>query len=505
VVSQATPLSGKDLAGSGLSGLFCSCLVGILLKKQQTEQKEKVIIMTGSYSRPVKTILAAFMSCLLAFSESWNLRAQAPSFRATEASLPVSAVIDWKPVEDQSNPYVKAIDGRVIERFTHVNRDRWGYPAARTNYFFLVHPLKKARHAPLCVVLHSLNRTAFDYLGYYFLNRKVDPADEPADHAETIPADAYTLFLDSEGNEEWWGWTTARADIQKYSQHPTPTENRVLDCIEWVARNYAIDRNRIYLTGVSMGGCGSLGIGLVHGDVFAAIRVWVPGGTSYAACRMGFLPPDGSGAKAAFNASLPDPPVVVDLSASNDGWSDDEGVLQTMAADDRFPLIMGWGPFGHTGAYSPVAKYPYCAAVLSLPWMEIRKNEAYPVFTAASTDQQPPWDKSPKDTAATGQINGFFRWRSVIDRPNRFVMRLWLQAPATDKLATIIPQQSTADLTLRRLQHFKVDRDRVYEWNFTRGKEVLASGKIRPDDAGCLTIRHVTITGDPLELQLHPK
>jgi hypothetical protein len=84
-------------------------------------------------------------------------------------------------------------------------------------------------------------------------------------------------------------------------------------------------------------------------------------------------------------------------------------------------------------------------------------------------------------------------------------MQLWLQRPVTDKLAGVIPQQSTADLTLRRLQHFKVDRDRIYEWNLTRGKVVLASGKIRPDDAGCLTIRQLTITGDPLELRLHPK
>lgn len=411
----------------------------------------------------------------------------------------------WKPIRDRDNSYVKSIDGRIIERFTHSSRDQWGYSAPRTNYFFLVHPAKKIRHAPLCVILHSLNRTAFDYLGYYFLNRKVDPADNPADHAETIPDDAYTLFLDSQGEEEWWGWATARTNIQKYSRQSTPTERRVLDCIDWVARNYPIDRNRIYLSGVSMGGCGSLGIGLAHGEIFAAIRVWVPAGTSYAACRMGFVPPTTAGAKAAFNPGLPDPPVVVDLSASNDTWSNDEGLLETMAADGRFPLIMGWGPFGHTGTHSPVAKYPYCAVVLSLPWMNIRKNEAYPVFTAASTDQQPPWNMSSRSAVDTGQINGFFRWQTVTDEPSRFSMRLWLERPGTENSAAVFPERSTANLTLRRLQQFKVTRNRMYEWELTRGKEMLASGEICPDDAGLLTIPGVTLTSDRSELRLHPK
>jgi len=43
--------------------------------------------------------------------------------------------------------------------------------------------------------------------------------------------------------------------------------------------------------------------------------------------------------------------------------------------------------------------------------MEIRKNEAYPVFTRASTDQRPPWSNPPGKTDESGQINGYFRWK----------------------------------------------------------------------------------------------
>lgn len=442
----------------------------------------------------------------------------------------------WPPLPDRGNTHTKSLDGRIIERFTHQSRSQWGYEISRQNYFFLVHPKKVGANAPLCVVLHSANRSALDYLGYYFLNRKVDPADNPSDTGEKVPADFYTLFLDS-NNDEFWGWTTARRDRAQNSKEPTPaeirvlntsgslvnvpgkleptpTENRVLDTIEWVAMKYNIDRNRIYLTGVSMGGCGSLGIGLPHGDVFAAMRVWVPAGTGYVSCRMGFAPPPPADApkaqkdawsKAISKAGLPDPPLVVDLSAQNDGWSGDQAVLLNAAREGHLPLIVGWGPFGHTGAYSPVAKYPRCADALALPWMEIRKNEAYPVFTHASSDQRPPWLNKPGEFDESGQINAYFRWKSVTDTPSAFAMRLWLEHPATDNSPPGVPQESVADITLRRLQQFKVVPDKSYAWRLVCGEKSVASGVIEPDAAGLLTIPNATITVAPAELHLKPQ
>ena len=59
---------------------------------------------------------------------------------------------------------------------------------------------------------------------------------------------------------------------------PVPVERRVIDCVKWVIQTYEIDPNRVYLSGNSMGGSGTLGIGLRHGDVFAAIKANVPAG-----------------------------------------------------------------------------------------------------------------------------------------------------------------------------------------------------------------------------------
>ena len=70
------------------------------------------------------------------------------------------------------------------------------------------------------------------------------------------PDDFYSLYLSST-NAEWWGWSEAKKNSAKGVNVPTPAEKRVFDTIEWVVKQHKIDRNRIYLCGVSMGGCGS--------------------------------------------------------------------------------------------------------------------------------------------------------------------------------------------------------------------------------------------------------
>lgn len=418
--------------------------------------------------------------------------------------------LGWPPSLDRENVDTKSLDGRRIDRFTHHSLSRWGYSDPQQNYCYVVHPKEPRENAPLCVVLHSANRTARDYLGYLFLNRKVDPSDDPADIGEHVPADFYTLFLDS-NNDDWWGWSTARSDMAKYSQEPTATERRVLDTIEWAAAKYRIDRNRIYLTGISMGGCGSLGIAMPHGDVFAAVRVWVPAGTEYMACRMGFTPAPPADASNAqkdawlrkiSGASLPAPPVVVDFSAPNDQWSKDQGVLLNAAREGRLPLIVGWGPFGHAATRSAVTKSPLCAATLAFPWMEIRKNEAYAVFTDASSDQRAPWINKPDQSDESGQINAYFRWKSVQDTPATFAMRVWIEQPANGNATVNWPKESVANVSFRRLQQFQVVPEKAYGWELVREGRAVASGSVKADAAGLLTIPSVTITTEPAELRL---
>ena len=411
-------------------------------------------------------------------------------------ALSSSLANDWPPNADATNTTTRTNDGRSIERFTHGPREAWGYPAdenwstppdqetgvKQQNHacFYVVAPKPPRENAPLCVVLHSANRTACDYLGFACLGRQIENREDPATVMTNSPDDFYSLYLSST-NAEWWGWGQLRKLKEQHNVVP-PAECRVLDTIEWVAARHHIDRNRIYLCGVSMGGCGTLGLGMPHGDIFAAIRPDVPAGTEFAAVRTGGF---------AF-AGLPDPPVIVDFSSPKDNWSKTQPALVEAAQFARLPLVLSWGPFGHVTFSSLIAKYPICDVALAFPWLEVRKNEAYPVFTHASCDQRSPWLNAPSEFDSEGQMNAWFRWNHEHDTAAEFAMQLWIEHP-TVKTPPAMPDTATADVTLRRLKKFKVQQGKSYAWQVTHDANVIASGKIKPDATNLLTIPAVTL------------
>ena len=212
---------------------------------------------------------------------------------------------DWPPSPDAHNTVTQTLDGRTIQRFTHGPRPQWGYPASpewqysagqetgpqgqNHNSFYVVSPRNPHKNAPLCVILHSANRTAFDYLGYQFLNRKIAPDDRPGAVMTGALDDAYILYLNST-NDEWWGWSAAHGDPGSYAASPTPTEKRVFHTIAWVMAKYKIDPNRVYLSGVSMGGCGTLALGACPARQYFCAPLWRPSpqAPSSPPLRMGF-------------------------------------------------------------------------------------------------------------------------------------------------------------------------------------------------------------------------
>lgn len=441
----------------------------------------------------------------------------------------VVGAADWPPALDMRNPTTLAVDGRTIERYVHGPRESWGYPAAANgewayhaaqetgpkeqnhNSFYLVRPKNEKQGMPLCVVLHSANRTAYDYLGYSCLNRSTPGGGDPT-FVTRPPDDFYALYLNST-NSEWWGYSQTRQNADKHINVPPPAERRVLDSIEWIVTKYKIDRNRIYLTGVSMGGCGSLGIGMPNGDVFSAVRVIVPAGTGYASYRMGgFAPSPAADAsqsqrdawlQRASGVGLPDPPVLVDFSSQMDMWATTQPALVQAAQVGRLPLILSWGPFGHEAYRSVYEKYPICEGVLAYPWLEIRKDQAYPVFTHASSDQRCPWLNAPADYEDSGQLNAYFRWKAVHDTPEQFAMQLWIAHPEATKLAPPpLPQKATVDVTFRRLQQFKTKPGQRYVWRVSPQDGSPISGEATANSMNLLTIPRLTLSTVPTTLTL---
>ena len=263
----------------------------------------------------------------------------------------------------------------------------------------------------------------------------------------------------------------------------------MLDTVRWVLDRYPIDADRVYAVGNSMGGSGALGVCLNHGDLFAAIKVNVPAGVRHAADRCCLDTP----APAGF--SLPDPPVVIDYSAQNDEWSDGHEVLYRGMAEKKYALIGFWGPFGHANDNAVMeAKNDLIHA---LPLESIVRNQPYPVFTAASTDDPLPWPDR-RDSQAAGQINGFFRWENRLDLPGAFEMRLFLLTPDRWQTRVTLPAASTADVTLRRLRYFRPAPGETVSYRFGDRQGPVQVG---PD--GLMTLPRLTVPakGETLILQ----
>ncbi len=379
----------------------------------------------------------------------------------------------WPPAKEKESVFT----GRKLEVFKHGIKKEWGYAAPQRDTFLVLHPKQAHASAPLYVVLHSLGHDVYSCLG---CTTTVGNHD-----LYRSPPDFFALYLDCHANpgDLWWG-------SDKYKGPEVgPTEKRVMDTVKWVIRQYGIDENRVYLCGVSMGGSGGLGIGMRHGDVFAAVKADVPAKVAHVSSRMYFPPrtvPAG--------VTLPDPPIVVDFSAPNDSWSKGHGAFVKAMNERRYALFFYWGPFGHEHNYERIRKVN--DLINSFDWLSVRKNEAYPVFTGASTNDPLPWPDRLADKRP-GQVNAFFRWKTVRDTADAVEMSLFLIKPSELKTTFTIPAEATADVSLRRLQMLRVAAGETMRWTFG-----TASGEVRADTAGCITIPKLKITAEPATLSV---
>jgi len=91
-----------------------------------------------------------------------------------------------------------------------------------------------------------------------------------------------------------WQWSAANVDNP--DPDVGPGERDILDAIDWARSHYAIDPDRIYLTGFSMGGRGTYHLGMRNPDLFAAVAPQSPASDMYevfqrrpepAACKEG--------------------------------------------------------------------------------------------------------------------------------------------------------------------------------------------------------------------------
>ncbi|MDP6542608.1 MAG: hypothetical protein QGH60_01370 [Phycisphaerae bacterium] len=397
----------------------------------------------------------------------------------------------WTPtkkrIEDVPKAKGLAVSGRTLEIFQHGVKKEWGYAKPQTDSFVVVHPKAKRKGAPLYVVLHSAGHDVWSCVR---CTSRVGNHD-----IYRSPDDFYALYLDCRANrgDWWWGGMHARdKNLTKMNSGAParPVERRVIDTVKWAIETYQIDPNRVYLCGNSMGGSGTLGIGIRNGDIFAAIKANVPAGVEHVSHRMGFPPHS-----VPKDVKLPDPPVAIDYSGQNDGWSRGHGLFAKAMNDRKYSLYFYWGPFGHANNHASIMKVN--DLINSFDWLSVKKNQAYAVFTNASGNSKLPWPDNVSDKAP-GQINAFFRWKNIADTKDKLTMSIFLVSPADLKTTFEIPKTATADVSVRRIQNLKIKPGETLKWSFG-----AKNGKVKADPSGLITIGGLKITAKPATLTVN--
>jgi hypothetical protein len=163
----------------------------------------------------------------------------------------------------------------------------------------------------------------------------------------------------------------------------------------------------------------------------------------------------------------------------------------------KYALFMYWGPFGHANNHDAIMKVN--DLINSFDWLNVKKNESYPVFTNASTNDPLPWPDQLNDKKP-GQINAWFRWKTERDTPEAIDTSLFLVKPSEIKTTFTVPTEATADVSLRRLQMLRVVPGETVRWTFGKSE-----GKVQADATGCITIPGLKITAEPTKLSVAKK
>ena len=449
--------------------------------------------------------------------------------------------LGFTPVLDKEKKIRRTQEKTKVTReynyYTHEQDPAWGSAYTGTDTFILANPTDGDNEGrPLIVFLHGRGGSADRMV----LDEANNTGFVKEDCVYSAPNDFYCLFLDNGRGynpndtmpfDYWWGATGNRRGpeipgIKGYRDEP-PTAKRVLDCVEWVVREKKINRNRIYMAGNSMGGQGSLAIGLTHGEVFAAVEGNVPATVWYISARMNFVDDKGVvrlvGDRDAtvFN----DPPPCFDWSGSNDIWSRNHEVLMEAMNRFHYNYSVVWGDYGHCTPVSTACEHNDLVRRYNEDWKSIVKNEPYPCFSNVSGNDQAPWPwasvvynidswsgndikqigpdgssvtYSP-DAKLNGQRNALLRWKKVSDTATAMEMELWV-ATKDEAGTTLIPvpESQTADVTVRRIQGFKLLPGQPCAWSYG-GK----SGVATADAEGLVTV-NVTLTHTHQTLTLTP-
>ena len=337
-------------------------------------------------------------------------------------------------------------------------------------------------------------------------------------------------WLNWDGNTYWYGYHENYDMNSAFNTPPTSgvvrdyTLKRVIFTLEWARRTFPIDTARVCAMGYSMGGIGSLLLGLSRPDLVAAV------GTVVGKFDFGFLQEPVP--QSAFNpdqplrlalnrmwgtvpADLPTsegltiyqrtndgviarllestwvPPIVA-FNGKNDetvGWAEKIPFYHSMN-EHRHGGYFFWDTRGHIGG--PIAwgqlqdmRYLY----------RFRTNRSFPAISNCSADFDPGNGQAWRGDSV-GTINGFVEWdTTLVDLPDRWEVTLHLRDLPTTYRTLAAPESVTLDVTPRRLQSFRVRSGSLYQFTAQR----LSDGAVvrqeidQADSLGLVTLHWLKV------------
>jgi len=302
------------------------------------------------------------------------------------------------------------------------------------------------------------------------------------------------------------------------------TVRRIRWLLDWVLRTFPIDRNRVYMTGGSMGGIGSFFLSMMMPDKIAAIYTTVPkfdfsfltdpnpaniwnagspertagdrmwgtvatnlpsseGLPVYDRLNAGVL------ARRLANTSLP---VMIAFNGKNDtivGWAEKIGFYRAME-ESRHGGYFFWDSRTHNGQGAEWQPQQSNSILY-----RFRLNQSYPAFSRANSNENP-GDGHATSGDAVGSINGYLSWdENIVDTADRYEITVRLTDLQSTLGAMRAPDSATVDITPRRLQSLTVAAGQVFNFeNRDSTGQVVQQGQITADRLGLLTVPQFRVT-----------
>lgn len=269
------------------------------------------------------------------------------------------------------------------------------------------------------------------------------------------------------------------------------TENQLLWIVNWTAKRYAADPERIFVGGSSSGAVGSMNVGFRHPELFAAAYP-----TSGRVRKVQAIVLEGKPAKdhpllmadgktlyydyvngPKFAAERHDDlPFLGWACGRNDGyatWPEHIDMVKALtAAHHGFSFAWNNGGHGDGGKAMTLITQYYPPEIFA-------RNRSYPAFGNSSIDQKM-GGGDVKDGDLEGGINLGFRWSEVVDEAEK-----WSVALQND----LAKGDMTVDVTPRRCQTFRLKAGETVRWTTSDGR----SGMATVDAHGLVTVDGVRL------------